>query len=418
MESGIVKRLIQVITWSILLFFLSLTYANLNEASAQDFKDVPKKHPNYVAIQEMQNKGLISGYPDGTFRPNENISRKHVAVLLDKALNFSTPPTEKLIFKDVPKSHPYYVPIMKLFNEGIISGGVNGKFNPDSPITRIQMAKILDLAFKFNMTQSFRFEDMNFVHWGYVHASALYSNGVTKGDQGRFLPNKPVTRAHYAEFLYRSMKIGTNPISDKISKDKAIDLSKRLPLIIEGIRIQAKRDKKTYNQMRIKQLPYATASLVDGLLKEDYPYVSTGGDSFLFPQLTIEPSLRFKYEQPDPNTLNAHTVELNGMISGSIFVDFYFKKESGIWKLDNFDSTYAGKKNFELTRSEAELILKDGYSYFPSSFFKITYISTTTEIGEDPETEQKYTFNQYKFIVEDDHGSSIVRVNSDDGLYY
>ena len=350
------KIFLRVVIWTALLFVLSFVYIGANQASAKDFKDVSKKHPNYVAIQEMQSKGFISGYPDGSFRPYESISRKHVAVLLDKALNFPTPPTEKLIFKDVPKSHPYYGPIMKLSNEGIISNGVNGKFNPDSPITRIQMAKLLDLAYQFNMNDFAWFEDINLAHWGYVHASALYANGVTKGDQGRFLPNKPVTRAHYAEFLHRAMKIGANPISDKVSKDKAIDLSRRVPTIIEGVIIQGKRDGKTFNQMRANHLPYATHSFINSTLKEDYPYASTGGDLFLFPRLTVEPLLRFEYEQPDTNTLIVHTVEFSTMISGNGFIDFVFKKEAGKWKMDKYDTKFAGKIILNLLGKKLNLL--------------------------------------------------------------
>ncbi|WP_158232477.1 S-layer homology domain-containing protein [Sporosarcina sp. P13] len=413
------KKLARVILWTALVFVLTLVYAGSNQASAQDFKDVSKKHSNYAAIQEMKKRGFISGYPDGTFRPNENISRKHVAILLDKALKFPKPASDKLVFKDVPKSHAYYAPIMKLYNKGIISGSANGKFNPDSTVTRIQLAKMLDIAFNFNLKEFAYFNDINGSHWGFLHASALASNGVIRGDQGSFLTNKPVTRAHYAEFLYRAMKIGPTDNTDAMSKEKVLDLVNRLPYTIERIRLDGKYNKQTYNQIRSKQLPYATKYLVDGLLKDDYPYVCTECDSFLFPMLTFEPSVRFTYSQPDKNTLTVSTIEISNVITSSSFVDYVFKKEDGKWKMHDFDFRLPGKKNFEITREEAELILKLSYTqYSTPSFLKITYVSKSKATGEDYFTKEKYTFDRYKFIVETENGRETVSINSDDGTYY
>ncbi|WP_313237232.1 S-layer homology domain-containing protein [Sporosarcina ureae] len=410
------KNTLRVLLWTAFALALSLVFADFNEASAKEFKDVSKKHPNYTAIQEIQKAGYINGYPDGTFRPGEPVSRQHVASLLDQVLKFPQPPTDKLVFADVPKNHMYYKPVMKLYNKGIISGGLDKKFNPNASITRIQMAKMLDLAFEFHMKEPAQFEDLSFLHWGYVHASALYSNGVTKGDHGKFLPNQSVTRAHYAEFLYRAMKVGKTPSGSVVSKEKAVDLTMRLPIVIEGIRIQGKIDNQSYSQLRSKQLPYATQAFVDGLLKEDYPSVCTHCDSFLFPGLTIEPSMRFDYTQPDANTLHVHTVSFSNLLIGGGFVDYVFKKESGSWKMDNFSGAAVGKKNFELTRQEAERVVK--LNYPNSSKVRISYVSQTKETGEDPVTKEKYSFTQYKFSVDSENGRETVRVNSDDGYAY
>ncbi|PID21164.1 hypothetical protein CSV61_10095 [Sporosarcina sp. P3] len=410
------KHTLRVLLWTAFTLALSLVFADFNEASAKEFKDVSKKHPNYTAVQEMQKAGYINGYPDGTFRPSEPVSRKHVASLLDQVLKFPQPPTDKLVFADVPKHHMYYKPIMKLYNKGIVSGGLDKKFNPNASITRIQMAKMLDLAFEFNMKEPARFEDLSFLHWGYVHASALYSHGVTKGDHGKFLPNQSVTRAHYAEFLYRAMKVGKTPSGSVVSKEKAVDLTMRLPIVIEGIRVQGKIDNQTYSQLRPKQLPYATAAFADGLLKKDYPSVCTHCDSFLFPDLLIEPSMRFEYTQPDANTLHVHTVSFRNMLTAGSYVHYVFKKESGIWKMDDYVGEDVGKKNFELTKEEAERVVKMNYRYY--SKVKITYVSQEKKTGEDFATKEHYPYTAYKFTVETEDGRETVIVNSDDGFVY
>ena len=108
--------------------------------------------------------------------------------------------------------------------------------------------------------------------------------------------------------------------------------------------------------MRTNHLPYATHSFINSTLKEDYPYASTGGDLFLFPRLTVEPLLRFEYEQPDTNTLIVHTVEFSTMISGNGFIDFVFKKEAGKWKMDKYDTKFAGKIILNLLGKKLNLL--------------------------------------------------------------
>ncbi|MER2089924.1 MAG: S-layer homology domain-containing protein, partial [Sporosarcina sp.] len=146
------------------------------EASSQSFKDVPHNHPYKEIIQNMQARGMINGYPDGTFKPNEKVSRKHVAQLLGKALQLDAKSETGIRYKDVPKNHPYYDAISKVTQAGIFSGDVNGNFNPEAPLTRVQMAKVLDLAFGLTIKSVAYFPDVSGNDWGYLHVNALYSN--------------------------------------------------------------------------------------------------------------------------------------------------------------------------------------------------------------------------------------------------
>ncbi|MEB6549257.1 S-layer homology domain-containing protein [Heyndrickxia sporothermodurans] len=178
----------------------------VNVKATSPFKDVSKSHWAYEAIHDMRDQGIINGYPDGTFRPSENITRKHVAALLDRALPLE-PVRKAKEFKDVPKSHPYHDVIQKVQMAGIIDGDEKGNFNPEAPLTRVQMAKVLDLAFGLEVKADYDFPDVPTTHWGNKHVRALYSNGIAMGDGGYYKPNNPVTRAHYAAFLQRLMNL-------------------------------------------------------------------------------------------------------------------------------------------------------------------------------------------------------------------
>ncbi|WP_153733392.1 S-layer homology domain-containing protein [Sporosarcina obsidiansis] len=413
------KKTLQVALWTILLFTLSFVYMDSNEAAAKEFTDVPKNHPNYKAIQDMQKNGFIGGYPDGTFRPNERISRKHVAQLLDKALKLPQPTATKALYMDVPKNHPYYTPIMKLSKAGIV-GGTNGKFNPDAPITRIQMAKVLDLAFDFNMTTHNAFDDVYSNHWGYTHANALFASGVAKGDNGKFYPNAPVTRAHYAEFLHRAIEANKSQANTgKVTKNKAWDLSNRLTHSIESVLIEGKSKNQSFSAIRPKLLTYATKEFTDGVLKDYYPYACTECDSFLFPyKLQTEPLVRFQYTQPTPDSIDVQTVEFADGLAHGGFIDYKFKKEAGNWKMSGYSYKPVGTKNFQLTVDEAKTILKEDYGRQGARYVNVTYVSKTQDISEDPVSKKPYLHDRYIFTVETDKERVQVEFHSDSGMYY
>jgi hypothetical protein len=63
------------------------SYKARNKTSRGDFKDVKKDDWYYKSVNEMLKKGIISGYPDGYFKPNKTINRQEFAVMMVKALN-------------------------------------------------------------------------------------------------------------------------------------------------------------------------------------------------------------------------------------------------------------------------------------------------------------------------------------------
>ena len=414
------KKLLQTFLWTAMLFVLSIAFIDTGQASAKEFKDVPKKHPNYAAIQEMEKKGYINGYPDGTFKPNEPISRKHVATLLDQALKLHTA-SKKLIYKDVPLNHMYYQPIMNLTQAGIVSGGLDKKFNPNSPVTRIQMAKILDVAFGFRMDERpGSFNDLYIDHWGFVHAAALKQNGVTYGDRGNFYPNRSVTRAHYAEFLSRALAVGvTPPETGTVSKAQALNLMYRAPAEVEGVMIRGMLANKKFTAIRSQLLPYATTRFTDVQMKPDYPYVCFACDTSFFPYYGVEFALRFDYSQPSKDTLLVNTILLDsaGPVSGGAFTNYMFKKESGKWKMHDVKYTGIGKRNFELTKNEVEQILLHDFSYHESPYVNVKFISESTATGKDEESGETYTYKRYKYTVQTSDGTETLIVNSDSGYY-
>ena len=167
------------------------------------FSDTSQGHWAWAMIQEMAKRGIITGYQDGTFKPNAPIQRQHAALMLTRALELE-PKKEALVFNDISKSHLYFEVINQVQQAGLFDG-IDGNFQPTTNMTRAQMAKVLVLAFKLTSSNKDTFEDVPKTHWAHESIAILAGNGITIGDNGNFRPNDPVTRAEFVTFLYRAL---------------------------------------------------------------------------------------------------------------------------------------------------------------------------------------------------------------------
>ncbi|MEY9978263.1 leucine-rich repeat protein [Lysinibacillus sp. RC79] len=155
-------------------------------------------------IEEIANRCIIKGYPDGTFRPNNMIQRQHVVLMIDRALPLA-PIRDAASFLDVPKSHVYYEQITRLQRAGIVDGS-DGAFRPNVYITRAQMAKILVLAFDLTSGGNSSFKDVDPSHWASGYIATLADHNIALGDEnGNFRPNENLTRAQFTAFMYRAL---------------------------------------------------------------------------------------------------------------------------------------------------------------------------------------------------------------------
>jgi hypothetical protein len=93
-------------------------------------------------IEKAKVLGIITGYPDGTFKPDKPVSRAEIAKMIYIALNIRSN-TTATSFTDVPTSHWAYKYIMGLKNQGIVTGYPDGTFRPSNQTTRAEAAKII-----------------------------------------------------------------------------------------------------------------------------------------------------------------------------------------------------------------------------------------------------------------------------------
>ncbi|RUL49024.1 C40 family peptidase [Lysinibacillus antri] len=160
-----------------------------------EFTTDTKEEVKVVAKGEVKNAEIDFSY---------YASRGEVALQLSKVLGLDTSDTNSP-FLDVKYTSKYAGAATALGKIGIFSGDGNGKFNPNSPITRGQLAKVLVEAFDLKQQgNAENFSDISASHWTKDYVSILSSNKITNGKgNGTFGVNDKVTLKHLDVFLDR-----------------------------------------------------------------------------------------------------------------------------------------------------------------------------------------------------------------------
>ena len=172
------------------------------------FPDVKSTDYFYEAVKSLTERGIISGFPDGTFKPGKSVTRAQAAKILAGVLGLDTKNVKNPGFKDVGTSNEYYGAIAALANAGVISGYPDKTFKPNEPIQRNHMAKIIARAFQLEASSKTKlpFKDVSKDYEKYI--KALYEYNITTGTTpDTFGGNANVNRGQLAEFVVRAENV-------------------------------------------------------------------------------------------------------------------------------------------------------------------------------------------------------------------
>ncbi|RXJ02951.1 hypothetical protein DS745_05040 [Anaerobacillus alkaliphilus] len=171
------------------------------------FTDMKTGHWALSAISMLNDRNVITGMFDGSFRPNQSITREQAAIMLVRELGIKLDNRPDPGFADVTKSTPNYNVIAAVADEGLFTGKTGNRFEPRETLTRAEMAVILQRAYKLNGVSDVTFKDVASKHWANGAIQALAANDVTKGfPDGTFKPSSDTTRAEFSVFLSRLIK--------------------------------------------------------------------------------------------------------------------------------------------------------------------------------------------------------------------
>jgi len=211
----------------LLLLMLSLIVGPLGSigfANDKNFDDVQSSDWYYDAVQTLAEKGIISGYDDGTFRPLENVNRDGFATMMVKTLNLNLEKPSNPWFEDVNKDHwAYkYVETSKYYMTGYASNG-DYYFKPEDNAVREDMAVALVKALKYdtsgNLSYLDKFNDADDISDNlkdYVATAVKYElmSGSPDGDTFEFNPQSDLTRAETAALLMNLIKTEKVVVAD------------------------------------------------------------------------------------------------------------------------------------------------------------------------------------------------------------
>lgn len=183
---------------------IEVTYRPIDRPWNNPFSDVSESDWFYEAVKFVHQRGLMNGYNDGRFGPNDNLSRAQLAqILFNKE---GRPGVNYLLtFSDVAGEAWYTEAIRWATSQGIVGGYGNGMFGPNDPITREQLAVML---WRYSGNPAATDKELHFNDADEISGFALEAmrwaveNGVLNGyGDGRLGPKGQATRAQVAQML-------------------------------------------------------------------------------------------------------------------------------------------------------------------------------------------------------------------------
>lgn len=189
-------------------------FSNTIEVCAEDptltglrFPDVPDEttfapHIFYAYIESLAADGVVSGFPDGYFRPELAVTRGAMAKFIVNAFEFPIDTSCGATFTDVDTDHVFYDYIMTLRCNNVVSGYPDGAFQPEGIVDRGAATKFIingarikkgDDAFLPNTQSGQVFSDVPIDHVFYSYIMAAYSNTIVNGYGGGYFDPTGVT---------------------------------------------------------------------------------------------------------------------------------------------------------------------------------------------------------------------------------
>jgi len=208
----------QIMGKIVITLLLSLFTTASGLAQTTGFSDVPSTHPNYTAIMDLKAMGTISGYPDGTYKPDQVVNRVEALKIILLGASVVVPNnTGTAGFSDTGANEWYAKYLLKAKELGIISGYPDGTFKPSQTVNLVENLKMLLNTRNINLSNvvvtqdpfADAFKDQwyaKFVQY------AKDQNWITADSNNKIYPDQGMTRGKLAQLLYNSIHLTTtNP---------------------------------------------------------------------------------------------------------------------------------------------------------------------------------------------------------------
>lgn len=174
------------------------------------FKDVPAGYWAKGYIEALASQNIIAGFPDGTFKPNEPVTRAQFATIISKALS-PAGKRQAIAFKDVPSNFWASAAIQSAYQGQYVSGYPDGTYKPQQQIPRVQalvsLANGLGLNTDNQNALSFYTDATQIPKYatGSVAAATTRQLVINYPTLKQLNPNREATRAEVAALVYQAL---------------------------------------------------------------------------------------------------------------------------------------------------------------------------------------------------------------------
>ncbi len=193
------------------LIFTIIFFLFSSNVFANVFPDVNSNHKNYIAIEYLYEKEIIHGHKDGTFKPENLITRAEALKIITLSMNLNTDKDFEVAFSDVHPDVWYFPFIMSAKEKGIVEGFQDGNFKPNQNVNFAETLKMLleaaDVELKTNLTTNI-FTDVGPDKWFSPYFLYARNNNLILANlDGSISPEKALNRGEVTEIIYRMMTV-------------------------------------------------------------------------------------------------------------------------------------------------------------------------------------------------------------------
>ena len=173
------------------------------------FTDIDAVNPSYEAIYDLKKKRIIEGYEDGSFKPDNLVARVEALKLILRSANSNLNTNLEKKYSDIIDDSWYTKYIATAQSMQIVEGYPDGTFKPENQVSRAEFYKMLLKTFNIEIDPVISenpYNDTENLQWYAPYAQKVKQLNLIDSQDNYFYPEKPMTRAEIVESIYRLEK--------------------------------------------------------------------------------------------------------------------------------------------------------------------------------------------------------------------
>jgi CubicO group peptidase (beta-lactamase class C family) len=149
-------------------------------AAGVRFKDVPATSWAFAAVAELSAQGLIAGYEDGKFHPDSVVTRAEYAKLVCRVLGVEPDTVASDPFRDVSAAHWASGYVAAAVRKGWLTGYPGGVFEPENPVSTAEVLAAIARSQSWNDTATLPYTDVQPDYWAHAFIEACFVRGIIR----------------------------------------------------------------------------------------------------------------------------------------------------------------------------------------------------------------------------------------------